>query len=199
LANVCAVPEGPDTPAALLPLLEREQAGLLVGALYSSSGDASNITKVLANAPDTLAVLAPFLAQVMNASTIDLATKEIVVLRVSALNACGYCVPTHAVAAGRAGLAAGAVAALRDPSPLTGRCPLDERQGVVVELCDRLVRDAGSVDAALVARLRAWFADHEIVELTVLAGAITLLNYVASAFAVPLDPRTLAALGAPPS
>ena len=41
-------------------------------------------------------------------------------------------------------------------------------------------------------RLREHFGDHEIVELTVLAGAITLLNYVASAFDVPLDPWTVA-------
>jgi uncharacterized peroxidase-related enzyme len=187
------VPGPVDTPApARLPLVEREEAGLLARALYPREGDASNITKVLANSPDTLAVLAPFLAQVMNATTIDLATKEIVVLRVSALNRCAYCVPTHAAAARRAGLGAEQVAALSDPAPLGGRGPFDEREAALVELCDRLVRDASSVDEALITRLRGGFADHEIVELTVLAGAITLLNYVASAFEVPLDPRTLA-------
>jgi uncharacterized protein len=193
LALVRPVPEPRDS--ARLPLVERDDAGLLVRALYPSGGDASNITKLLANAPDTLAVLAPLLAQVMNASTVDLATKEIVVLRVSALNACAYCVPTHTVAAARAGLPAGAVAALCDPSRPPPPGALDDRQRAVVELCDRLVRDAASVDGALLASLHAWFADHEIVELTVLAGAITLLNYVASAFDLPLDARTLAALG----
>jgi AhpD family alkylhydroperoxidase len=173
-----------------LPLVEREQAGLLVQRLYAEGRDPSNITKLLANAPDTLAVLAPLLGQVMNESTLDLATKEIVVLRVSALNACAYCVPTHRAAARRAGLSDAAVAALCAPAPLPEGAPLGEREHVLVEYCDRLVRDAGSVDDALLARVRAWFADHEVVELTVLAGAITLLNYVASAFDVPLDPRT---------
>jgi len=177
-------------PGPRLPLVEREQAGLLVRRLYAEGRDPSNITKLLANAPDTLAVLAPLLGQVMNASTVDLPTKEIVVLRVSALNACAYCVPTHAAAARRAGLSDGAVAALCGPPPLPQGAPLDERERVLVEYCDRLVRDAGSVDDALLARVRAWFADHEVVELTVLAGAITLLNYVASAFDVPLDRRT---------
>jgi AhpD family alkylhydroperoxidase len=179
---------------ALLPLLEREQAGLLLKGLYAGEGGPSNITKVLANAPDTLAVLAPLLAQVMNASTIDLATKEVVVLRVSALNACAYCVPTHAVAARRAGLTDPVVAALADSAPVAPDGPLETRHAVVAELCDRLVRDAASVDEDLLARLRRSFADHEIVELTVLAGAVTLLNYVASALDVPLDARTVAAL-----
>jgi AhpD family alkylhydroperoxidase len=173
-----------------LPLVEREQAGLLVRRLYAEGREPSNITKLLANAPDTLAVLAPLLGQVMNASTLDLATKEIVVLRVSALNACAYCVPTHAAAARRAGLSDAVVAALCGPAPLPEDPPLGARERVLVEYCDRLVRDAGSVDDALLARLHGWFADHEVVELTVLAGAITLLNYVASAFDVPLDPRT---------
>ncbi len=50
-----------------------------VRGLYPSDGDASNITKALAGSPDTLAALAPFLSQVMNATTVDLATKELVV------------------------------------------------------------------------------------------------------------------------
>jgi AhpD family alkylhydroperoxidase len=172
--------------------VERDQAGLLVRRLYPDGADASNVTKLLANAPDTLAVLAPLLGQVMNASTVDLATKEIVVLRASALIACSYCVPTHAVAARRAGLSDGAVAALIDPPPLPDGGAFGERERALIEYCDRLVGDAATVDDALMARLRTWFADHEIVELTVLAGAITLLNYVASAFDLPLDPRTRA-------
>ena len=124
--------------------------------------------------------------------TVDLATKELVVLRVSALNACAYCVPTHALAARRAGLSDDAVAALIDQPPLADGAPFGERERALVEYCDRLVADAATIDDALMARLRASFADHEVVELTVLAGAITLLNYVASAFDVPFDPRTVA-------
>jgi len=175
-----------------IPLVERDQAALTIRGLYPAEREASNLTKLLANAPDSLAVLAPFLSQVMNASTIDEATKEIVVLRVSALNCCAYCVPTHVVAAARSGLAPEQVRLLADAAPPDGGFVARER--AVVALCDRLVADASSVDDALMSELREYFADHEIVELTLLAGAITMLNYVASAFRIPLDPRTLAAL-----
>lgn len=159
--------------------------------MYPADRDASNVTKALAASPDTLAAMAPFLGQVMNATTVDLATKEVVVLRVSALNRCDYCVPTHEVVASRAGLSDEAVDLLA--SGLEPDERLEPRHRVVAEYCDVVVRDATQVNDELLDRMRAHFEDHEIVELTVLAGAITTLNYVASVARLPLDPTTLAA------
>ena len=179
-----------DAEAARLPVVGRDQAALTVRAMYAD-GEPSNITKVLAGSPDTLAAMAPFLSQVMNASTIDLATKEVVVLRVSALNRCAYCVPTHQVAARRAGLPPEAVAALSAPE--LGTEGLSPKEHALAAYCDGVVADAAVVGDELLAGMRRHFEDHEIVELTVLAGAITTLNYVASVAGIPLDPRTLAA------
>ncbi len=176
---------------ARLPLVERDQAGMLVRSLYPSDGDASNITKALAGSPDTLAALAPLLAQVMNATTVDLPTKEVVVLRVSVANRCDYCVPTHEVVARNAGLAPDVVAALASGEPPDDRLPARVR--VLTEFCDQIVADAGGVGDDLLAAMREHFEDHEIVELTVLAGAITTLNYVAGLAGLPLDARTLSA------
>jgi uncharacterized peroxidase-related enzyme len=175
---------------ARLPVVGPDQAALTVRAMYAD-GDPSNITKVLAGSPDTLAAMAPFLAQVMNPTTLDLAIKEVVVLRVSVLNRCAYCVPTHQAAARRAGLSSEAVAALSAPE-LTG-AGLTPREHALAAYCDRLVRDAAAVDDDLLAGMRRHFEDHEIVELTVLAGAITTLNYVAGVAGIPLDARTLSA------
>ena len=58
-----------------LPLIDRAQAGMLVRSLYPADGDASNITKALAGSPDTLSAMAPFLSQVMNATTIEVAER----------------------------------------------------------------------------------------------------------------------------
>jgi AhpD family alkylhydroperoxidase len=172
-------------------MVERDQAALPVRGIYPADRDASSITKALAGSPDTLAALAPFLSQVMNATTLDLATKEVVVLRVSAANRCAYCVPTHEVAARRAGLGEDAVAALAAPGPPDER--LEPRHRVLARYCDQVVADAGAVSDGLLAEMREHFEDHELVELTVLAGAITTLNYVASVARLPLDPWTLEA------
>jgi len=171
-----------------LPLVGRDQAPLTIRSLYAA-GEPSNITKALAGSPDTLAAMAPFLSRVMNPTTLDLATKEVVVLRVSAANRCAYCVPTHEVAARRAGLSPAAVAALSSPGPPDER--LAPRERTLARYCDQVVADAGAVGDALLAEMREHFEDHEIVELTVLAGAITTLNYLASVAGLPLDPGTL--------
>jgi uncharacterized peroxidase-related enzyme len=184
-------PGGALMSPARLPLIERDQAGMLVRRLYPEDGDASNVTKALAGSPDTLAAMAPFLAQVMNATTVDLPTKEVVVLRVSAMNRCAYCVPTHEVVARASGLDADVVVALASTEPPDERLP--PRIRILAEFCDRLVADANQVPDSLLTAIREHFEDHEIVELTVLAGAITTLNYVASLAGLPLDATTLAA------
>lgn len=171
-----------------LPVVAADQAALTVRSLYAD-GDPSNITKVLAGSPDTLAAMAPFLSQVMNPTTLDLATKEVVVLRVSVVNRCAYCIPTHQRVARRAGLSDAAVAALSEP--VLGAAGLGARERVLAAYCDQLVADAAAVGDDLLAEMRRHFEDHEIVEVTVLAGAITTLNYVASVAGVPLDPATL--------
>ncbi len=184
-----AVLSGPSgSVEARLPVVGRDQAALTVRAMYAD-GDPSNITKVLAGSPDTLAAMAPFLSQVMNPTTLDLATKEVVVLRVSVVNRCAYCVPTHQVAARRAGLSPEAVATL-SARELTDE-GLTAREHTLASYCDRVVIDAATVDEGLLAEMRRHFEDHEIVELTVLAGAITTLNYVAGVAGIPIDPRTL--------
>lgn len=176
---------------ARLPLVERDQAPLKVRGVYPEARDASNVTKCLAGSPDTLAVLAPLLGQLMNPTTLDLRTKEVVVLRVSAANRCAYCVPTHEVVARNAGLDPATVAALADPGPLPG--DLTPEIAVLARYCDQLASDPNRVADDLLESLREHYADHEIVELTVLAGLITTLNYVASVAALPLDPWTVAA------
>jgi uncharacterized peroxidase-related enzyme len=175
-------------PGPRLPVVPRDQAALTVRAIYPTDRDASNVTKALAASPDTLAAMAPFLAQVMNATTIDLATKEVAVLRVSAANRCAYCVPTHEVAARAAGLSDDAVAALASPDPPDER--LEPRHRVLARYCDAVVADATAVGDDLLAAMQDHFDDHEIVELTVLAGTITTLNYLASVARLPLDPWT---------
>lgn len=177
--------------ASRLPLVERDQAPLKVRGVYPPNRDASNVTKCLAGSPDTLALLAPLLGQLMNPTTLDLQTKEVVVLRVSAANRCAYCVPTHEVVARGAGLDAATIAALAEPGALDEG--LGSRIRVLAEYCDQLVDDPNRVGDDLLTAMREHFAEHEIVELTVLAGLITTLNYVASVAALPLDPWTVAA------
>src|SRR6266508_2876210 len=99
-------------------LLERESAPLLSRRWYRADGSASPLTRSLATAPDIMETLMPFLGAVYGESSLDLATKELVILRVSSLNGCRYCVAAHAPAAREAGIPVEHVEALRGERPL---------------------------------------------------------------------------------
>jgi AhpD family alkylhydroperoxidase len=165
-----------------VPLLGHEDAPPLARAWYRSDGSASPLTRSLANAPDLMETLMPFLGQVMAEGSIDLPTKELVIVRVSQLNGCSYCLAAHRPIAVESGVPVDQVDAVCDLAPLA---TLPQRARAIVAFVDQVVRDAGGVTDALVARTLEYVRDDQLIELTVLAGAITLLNQYCTAFDVP--------------
>ena len=149
---------------------------------YRADGSASPLTRSLANAPDLLETLMPFLAQVMGESSVDLATKELVIVRVSQLGGCRYCLAAHRPIALDAGVPAEQVEAVCDAAPLDS---LPARERAIVAWVDQVTLDAKGVTDELVARTLDWVRDDQLVELTVLAGTIAMLNRYCTAFDIP--------------
>ena len=162
-----------------IPLLAAEEAPPLSRVWYAPDGSASTLTRSLATAPDLLETLMPFLGQVMGESAVDLATKELVILRVSELNGCRYCLAAHRPLAVEAGVTAEHVEAICRSAPLDG---LPARERALVDWVDALTLDPQKVDDRLVAKTLDHFREDELVELTVLAGTITMLNQYCTAF-----------------
>lgn len=167
-------------------LLERDEAPLTVRHLYRDDGTASPLTRSLVNAPDVLETFMPFLSQVYAESSVDLATKELVIVRVSQLNECRYCLAAHRPLALDAGAPPDHVAAVCDEAPLE---QLPERERTVVEWVDRYVLDPASMDDELVARVLDHVRDDELIELALVAGVTQLLNHYCTAFAILPAPR----------
>ena len=165
-----------------VPLLTRDEAPLTARAWYRPDGSASPLTRSLASAPDLLETLMPFLAQVMGESSLGLWTKELVIVRVSQLNGCRYCLAAHRPVALDAGVPAERLAAACDEAPLD---ELPERERAIVDWIDRVTTDPAAVDDELLARALDWVREDELVELTILAGAITMLNSYCTAFEIP--------------
>ena len=163
-------------------LLDRDSAPLTVRHLFPSDVQVSSLRRSLANAPDLLEVFIPFLAHVCGPTSIDLATKELVTVRVSQLNACRYCLAAHRPAALDAGVTEMELAAICDEAPLAG---LDERERTLVEWVDRYTLDPAGVDDELVARMLDHFRDDQLIELAFVAGVTQLLNHYCTAFAIP--------------
>jgi AhpD family alkylhydroperoxidase len=126
--------------------------------------------------------LMPFLGAIMSESSLDLATKELVIVRVSQLNGCRYCLAAHRPAALDAGLPSEQVEAVSEAVPLD---VLPARERAIVGWVDQVIRDPSGVADELVARTLEHVRHDQLIELTVLAGAITMLNQYCTALDIP--------------
>ncbi|MDZ4824871.1 MAG: carboxymuconolactone decarboxylase family protein [Actinomycetota bacterium] len=171
-----------------VPLLRAEDAPLLARPFYVD-GDPGPIVAVLAHVPELLVVALPFFGRVLGESAVDARTKEIVILRASAVAQCRYCVDAHTLVALDAGLTAEEVRVLRDDAPLAGA--FAERERALVAWVDAVAGERGPVAESTAVALRSWFADHEVVELTLLAATTLLLNRLCTALELPSVDATL--------
>jgi AhpD family alkylhydroperoxidase len=149
---------------------------------YREDGSASALTRSLASAPDVMETLMPFLGAIMGPSSLDVATKELVIVRVSQVNGCRYCLAAHRPAALEAGLPRKQVDAICDAAPLDS---LPDRERAIVTWVDQVTRDARGATDELVAGTLEHVRDDQLIELTVLAGTITLLNQYCTALDIP--------------
>jgi AhpD family alkylhydroperoxidase len=181
------------TEAAAITLIDATQAPLL-GRPYFADGDPGPIVAALAQVPEMLVVTMPFLGTVLGPSALLARTKELVILRTSARAACRYCVESHTVVARDIGLSVAEVRALRGEAGVEAAFP-NEAERAVLDWCDAVV-GTGAVDPAARARLLRFFAEHEVVELTLLAASTLLLNRFCTALELPTSSSVLARLAA---
>lgn len=163
-------------------MLERESAPILARRWYPCDGSASPLTRSLATAPDVMETLMPFLGAIYGESSLDLAVKELVIVRVSSLNGCHYCLAAHVPAAREAGVPVEQVEALRGERPLT---ELPERERTIIDWVDAVTLGAHEVTDELTARLLDFLREDQLVELALVAGATTMLNQYCTALAIP--------------
>ncbi|PZS21878.1 MAG: hypothetical protein DLM61_27260 [Pseudonocardiales bacterium] len=167
---------GPDQ----VPLLARP---------FFAAGDPGQIVGALAQVPELLVVAVPLLGAALGPSAIDWRTKEIVIVRTSALAGCRYCVAAHTVVALDAGLSRQQVLALRAEGSVAEAFD-SPREVALLGWIDQ-VAGGGPIDDTARTVMRRHWADHEIVELTMVIGVTLMLNRFATALALPTSPDTL--------
>jgi AhpD family alkylhydroperoxidase len=170
-------------------LVEPGQAPLLARRYYQE-GDPGPIVAALAHVPELLEVTMPFLDAALGPSAIDVRTKELVILRTSALLGCRYCTQTHTVVARNSGLSVEEVAALRGQQPLEAAFT-DPRELALLRWVDVAAVGPGPVPEAARRAARAHLEDPDLVELTLLVGATLLLNRFCTALELPTSPKVL--------
>jgi AhpD family alkylhydroperoxidase len=169
-------------------LIGTEQAPITAQPLYAN-GDPGALVGAFAHVPELLEVTLPFIGQALGPATVDLRTKEIVVLRTSAVLECRYCTQTHTVVAREAGLSLEEVHALRGEAP---RDVFDDpREQTLLDWIDAVALGPGSPPAAVTRRLREHYTDYQVVDLTATVGATLMLNRFATSLGLPTSPETL--------
>lgn len=179
---------------SLVPLVEADQAPILARPYYPAGGPPSALTASLAHVPEVLEVALPFVGRVLGPTALDARSKEIVVLRTSALMECRYCVQTHTAVALDAGLRRAEVEALRGEADVEDVFA-DRGERALIAWVDEVALGRGPAGEAVSARAREAMGDPELVELTLVAGATLMLNRYCSALGLPTSAATLRRLG----
>ncbi len=163
---------------ARVELLTAERAPLLARP-YFERGDPGPIAAALASVPELMEPVLAYVGAVLGRTAIDPRLKEIVILRVSAVNGCRYCTETHTRAAARLGFDPGELAALRGEGPMPPGWSAE--QHALLRFSEAL----SERPAEAVQHLRPHFEDWEIVELVTLGSATVMLNRFATALDLP--------------
>lgn len=177
-----------DAIAPAVGLVGVEQAPLLARPYYGEEAP-SPITASLAHVPEVLEVALPFIATVLGPSAIDARTKELVIVRTSALLGCRYCVQTHTAIALHSGLSRAEVLSLRGEKPVERTFP-DQGERALIDWIDAVAL-GGPIATERRARAKRFLSDPEIVELTLLAAATAMLNRYCTALELPTSSDTL--------
>lgn len=159
-------------------LLAVDEAPILARRWFRDDGSASPLTRSLATAPDVMETLMPFLGDILGETALDLATKELAILRVSQVNGCQYCIAVHEPLARAAGVPESICSG-------SGLEALPERERTLVEWVDAVAVDPAAVPDELVARVLDHLREDQLVELTLLVGATTMLNQYCTALGIP--------------
>ena len=160
---------------------------------YFADGDPGPIASSLAQVPDLLPAALTFIGAALGGSWLPTRTKEVVILRVSALAGCRYCTSAHTVVALDSGLTREQVRGLRGELPAAA--VFDEPADLAVIAWSDAVHAGGELELAAARKLLArHYEDGAVVELTVCATATLMLNRYATSLALPVDPQTLARL-----
>ena len=105
---------------------------------------------------------------------------------------CRYCIDSHTPVALDSGLNAAQVRALRnEPGFALEPAFSDARERALIAWTDEVAQGKGPATQAATHEMKRLFADHEIVELTLLAGVTLLLNRYASTLQLPVGSDTV--------
>ena len=171
-----------------IPLLERDkvtpETQAIYDALLAQRGVVPNMFKVLSYNPGIAAAMAGFLKALLSDGALKGWYKELIAVRISTLMRSEYAIKAHNASARKKGASEEQIAGVPDfeKGPYSGREKLGFR------LADRLHRGPQEVDDAFYGELKKEYADTELVELFLTAGAFEMFPRFIDGLHIPVTP-----------
>lgn len=168
--------------------LTKEEAGLDTKAIFEgiekSFGMVPNLFATIAHYPKALKPIIDLYQAIAKESTIEPRLQELANLEVSRINRCNYCLAHHAQMGKMFGLSDGQINTLK-----TGNSNNEfiDKESVVIEYARQVTTDAEEVSEDLFKRLRSYFNDSQIVNLTLIIGLMNVFNRFNGALGVELE------------
>ena len=168
---------------ARIKVVEPEQASPDIKEIYDKKlgGKPANVHKALAQRPEIFKAFLSFYPTVGNG--FDKRLYELVYIRVSMLNRCGYCMQHHISSSKKAGLTAQDWNALSNPASAN----FSDKEKAALAFAEKLTRTPWEINDRDIAALKQHFSDAEIVELDLLVGLINLTNRFTAPLALELE------------
>jgi uncharacterized peroxidase-related enzyme len=170
--------------AYLEPQEATGEAKEFLNSLAQKSTKLNTITKALAYRPALLKAMGALGQAVGGESTIPRRVKELVILKVSRINGCKYCVAAHTRSAKKIGLSDQEIRAL--PEYYSAKA-FSEKEKIALEYAEAVTKKVGNFSDELFSRVKEHFDDGEIVELTGLIAYFNFMNRLLDALQVDID------------
>ena len=161
-----------NAPAAVKPQLDGIQQKL---------GMVQNLLRTLAQSPATLDTYLQ-ISGALSKGALSTRERELIALRVSELNACGYCLAAHAAIAGSAGVPKETIVDARQGTSTDGR------EEVLLDLAEAIVEQKGHVpDQQLEEAARWGIGPNEVLEIVAHVAFNILTNFANHVAETDLD------------
>jgi uncharacterized peroxidase-related enzyme len=155
--------------------LTRDEVAPGTAAIYDrylrQRGNVPNMFRTVAHRPEIFQTMIAHFEAILNTGTLPLKLKELVIVRTSQLNHCGYCLASHSRICKNLGWSEDQLQNLVDYET---RHDFTEMEKAALTLAEQMTRNEKPLSAEDMDALRVHFSEGEIVELM---AAIGLFNY----------------------
>ena len=168
------------------PLKKEEAQGetkAIFEAMERQFGMIPNLFATIARYPKALKPLLDLYQAISKDSAIEPCLQELANLEVSRINRCNYCLTHHTQMAKMDGLADEQIDSLKGGLDKN----FSDRERVVIAYARQVTKDAEYISDELFKRLKSYFSDSEIVNLTLIIGLMNVFNRFNGALGVELE------------